>query len=185
MEAAKVVLLGLAAAVVYSVAHDQVTVRVCLEYFTIGHPKVFDTESPTLLALGWGVIATWWVGLPLGLLLAASARIGPEPRLTARQLLPLVGILLAAMAALALLAGLAGYVAARNGRVRLLPWMADGVPADRHPAFLADLWAHTASYASGALGGLVLCGVAVVRRLRGRIPPCASGPAPPSGSSSA
>ena len=25
---------------------------------------MFHTDSPTLLALGWGVIATWWVGLP-------------------------------------------------------------------------------------------------------------------------
>lgn len=188
MEAAKIVLLGLAAAVGYGVLHDQVTVRVCLEYFTIGHPRVFDTESPTLLALGWGVIATWWVGLPLGLLLAAFARLGPEPKLTARELLPSVGVLLAVMGALALLAGIAGYVAAVQGKVRLVGSLAAEVPRDRHAVFLADLWAHSASYASGALGGLVLGVVALGRRLRrrrGRIAPCASAPAPPSGSSSA
>lgn len=47
-----IVLLTVAAAVAYGVAHDQVTVRVSLEYFTVGHPPVFDTTSPTLLALG-------------------------------------------------------------------------------------------------------------------------------------
>src|SRR5436190_782619 len=50
------------AAIVYGVVHDQVTARVCVEYFTIGHPPVFGTDDPTLLGLGWGVIATWWVG---------------------------------------------------------------------------------------------------------------------------
>lgn len=71
-----VVLLAVLAAVTYGIVHDQVTVRVSLEYFTIGHPPVFDTDSPTLLALGWGVLATWWVGLPLGFLLATASQVG-------------------------------------------------------------------------------------------------------------
>ena len=65
MQFVGIVLFSIAAAVFYGIAHDQVTVRVCLEYFTIGHPPVFKTTSPALLALGWGVLATWWVGLPL------------------------------------------------------------------------------------------------------------------------
>lgn len=52
-----IVLLCIGSAIGYGIAHDQITARVCVEYFTIGHPRVFDTESPTLLALGWGVIA--------------------------------------------------------------------------------------------------------------------------------
>ena len=54
VETVKIVLLCIAAAVVYGILHDQVTARVCVEYFTIGHPPVFNTDSPTLLALGWG-----------------------------------------------------------------------------------------------------------------------------------
>jgi len=50
--------------VAYGLVHDQVTVRVSLEYFTIGHPQLITTSSPTLLALFWGAAATWWVGLP-------------------------------------------------------------------------------------------------------------------------
>ena len=44
--------------------------------FTIGHPPVFATDDPTLLGLGWGVIASWWVGLLLGIPLALVARAG-------------------------------------------------------------------------------------------------------------
>jgi len=62
----KIILLCLAAALVYRILHDQITARVCVEYFTVFHPPIFATHSPTLLALGWGVIATWWVGLLLG-----------------------------------------------------------------------------------------------------------------------
>jgi hypothetical protein len=58
METVKIVLLCIGSAVLFGIVHDQVTARLCVEYFTIGHPKVFGTESPTLLAFGWGVIAT-------------------------------------------------------------------------------------------------------------------------------
>ena len=86
MQFVGIVLFSIAAAVFYGIAHDQVTARVCVEYFTIGHPPVFHTTSPTLLALGWGALATWWVGLPLGIFLACASRLGAWPRLTVRDL---------------------------------------------------------------------------------------------------
>jgi len=46
------------AAVVYGIVHDQSASHVCIEYFTVFHPPVLRTRSPTLLAFGWGVIAT-------------------------------------------------------------------------------------------------------------------------------
>ena len=75
----KIIIACIAAAIIYGILHDQITARVCVEYFTVFHPPVFATQSPTLLACGWGVIATWWVGLFLGLFLAVAARIGPRP----------------------------------------------------------------------------------------------------------
>ncbi len=68
-----IVAMGIGSAVVNGVVHDQVTVRVCLEYFTIGHPRVFSTESPTWLALGWGIIASGWVGFLLGVFVALTS----------------------------------------------------------------------------------------------------------------
>ena len=61
------------AAVLYGIIHDQVTARVCVEYFTIGHPPIFGTDNPTLLRIGWGIVATWWVGLLFGGRTAANA----------------------------------------------------------------------------------------------------------------
>jgi hypothetical protein len=154
MEAFKIVLLSIAAAVLYGVLHDQITARVCVEYFTIGHPPIFATEDPTLLALGWGVIATWWVGLFLGLPLALAARAGSRPRLSAGQLLRPLLILLGCVGLTALCAGVAGYWIGQSGSVRLPPPLFDKIPASKHAAFLADLGAHLASYLFGFLGEL-------------------------------
>jgi hypothetical protein len=155
-----------AAAVVYGVLHDQVTARICVEYFTIGHPPVFRTEDPTLLGLGWGVIATWWVGLMLGIPLAVAARGGVRPKWGARQLVRPLAVMLACVAGLAVVAGAVGHLAAVRGWMWLVEPMASRVPAGRHVAFLTDLWAHLASYAGGFVGGVILC-VWVWRR-RGR-----------------
>src|SRR3954463_6284583 len=100
----KFLLYCVAVAVIYGILHDQVTARVCVEYFTIGHPPVFNTDSPTLLALGWGVIATWWVGVMLGVPLAIAARAGQAPKLTAAALVRPVGVVLFAMACCATMA---------------------------------------------------------------------------------
>src|SRR5215213_7445568 len=108
MRSVVIVAFCVAAAVAYGILHDQVTARVCLEYFTIGHPPVFPTESPTLLGIGWGVIATWWVGLLLGVPLAVSARAGGRPKRDARSLVrPILGLMVV-MGVCATLAGIAG-----------------------------------------------------------------------------
>jgi len=73
MESLKIVFASIAAAILYGIVHDQFTARICVEYFTVFHPPVFATRSPTLLGIGWGIIATWWVGALLGLVLALVA----------------------------------------------------------------------------------------------------------------
>lgn len=171
VQALLIVLISIVAAVVYGIMHDQVTARICVEYFTIGHPPVFVTESPTLLGFGWGVLATWWVGLALGLLLAASARLGSRPRRSARSLCKPITLLLMVSATCAVLAGLVGYVAARRGLVVLVEPLASRVPPEKHVAFLVDLWAHSASYLAGSVGGVVLAiSVWRSRRRDGRQP---------------
>jgi hypothetical protein len=86
MQSLAIIGLSIAAAIVYGILHDQVTARVCVEYFTIGHPPVFPTADPTLLGLGWGALATWWVGLLLGVLLAVVSRGGSRPKRNAVSL---------------------------------------------------------------------------------------------------
>jgi hypothetical protein len=166
-----IILLCIVAAVIYGIAHDQITARICVEYFTIGHPRVFSTNDPAFLGLVWGVIATWWVGLTLGVLLAVSSRVGSWPRFSAGQLAGPLAIMLAVLGILAFVSGLFGHVAAVRRWVWLPEPMASRVLADRHIAFLTDLWAHLASYIGGFLGGIVLCVYVLVRRARSAVRP--------------
>ena len=160
-EGLKIVGLCVAAAVVYGVLHDQVTARVCLEYFTVYHPPLIDSEDPTVVGLAWGVVATWWVGVMLGLGLACAALLGPWPRRTAASLVrPVVG-LMAASAVLALAAGVVGYLTG-GGAFRGIGAQYGAGWADR---FAADAHAHFTSYAVGFVGGVGLCGGVAVSRL--------------------
>jgi hypothetical protein len=156
MQVIAIVFLCMAAAVVYGILHDQVTARICIEYFTIGHPPVFNTDDPTLLALGWGIIATWWVGVILGIPLALAAQLGSNPKRSARSLVRPLIILMAISAVCAAIAGTVGAILARSGVIVLLGDLAAAIPADKHVAFIADLWAHLTSYTIGFVGGIIL-----------------------------
>ena len=156
MQSLGIVLMCVGSAVCYGVAHDQVTARVCVEYFTIGHPPVFGTDDPTLLGIGWGIIATWWVGLLLGVPLAFVARAGSRPKRSVASLVRPLAWLLAVMAVCALTAGIVGWFMASSGAVFLVGPMGREVPPDRHVPFLADLWAHSASYLVGLVGGIIV-----------------------------
>lgn len=162
-----IVLLSVFTAVVYGILHDQVTARICVEYFTIGHPPVFGTEDPTLLGIGWGIIATWWVGLMLGVPLAIAARLGKRPKRDVRSLVRPLVWLMGISAVIALAAGIGGWTLASLGYVGLVGYLSEAVPPERHVAFLADGFAHTASYAAGFLGGIVV--IVHVWRSRGRM----------------
>lgn len=165
-EAFKIVGLCLVAAMGYGVAHDQVTARVCVEYFTIGHDNPFPTDSPTLLGLAWGIFATWWAGLILGVALVFAARFGKRPKRTARSLVGPVLFLLAVMAGFALLAGVAGFVAAKMGGIVLNADLAERLPRSKHAVFIACGAAHLASYWVGFVGGGVQMAIVFVTRKR-------------------
>jgi hypothetical protein len=156
VEAIKIVALCILAGAIYGILHDQVTARVCLEYFTVFHPDIFHTQSPTLLALGWGVLATWWISLFLGIALAIAARAGSRAKLTAYDILPKLLKLLAIMALCALAAGISGYFLQGLG----MEYYATDIPKQIRHTFYADLWAHNISYSSGFIGGIVLCAIA-------------------------
>jgi hypothetical protein len=174
VESLKIILMSVAAAIVYGMVHDQVTARICVEYFTIGHPPILGTDDPTLLGLGWGVLATWWVGLSLGVLLAVVARAGRLPKRTAASLARPIAVLMAVSAGGAVLAGIVGWLLASRGAVTLADPLRVEVPAARHVPFLAAGFAHTASYACGFLGGLVILALVWRGRLTARLPQAAA-----------
>lgn len=162
----------MASAVIYGISHDQVTARVCVEYFTVGHAPIFPTESPTLLAFGWGTIATWWVGLILGVGAALVSRAGSWPKLDAVRLIRPLACLLVVMAVASLLAGITGYQIAKTSGLVLPEPLGPRIPRGHHHAFFADSLAHLAAYGVGVLGGLIACvGVLVQRRRIARTVP--------------
>jgi hypothetical protein len=148
--------LSVLGAIVFGVVHDQVTARVCVEYFTIGHPRIFgEITSPTFLALGWGVVATWWAGALVGLPLAVVSTAGPWRPLRARELLRPLATLLASMGLCSTIAGLFGRYAATHDMLQPNDFLRL-VPPAAQVGFVTDAFAHLAAYASGFLGGAIL-----------------------------
>ncbi|MEN6406436.1 MAG: hypothetical protein ABFC77_08190 [Thermoguttaceae bacterium] len=162
----RIILLCIVSAVVYGILLDQVTARVCVEYFTVGHTPVFPTESPTLLAFEFGILATWWMGLILGILAALACGVGPWPKLDAARLIQPVACLLVVMAVAALLAGITGYQLAEASGFVLPEPFGPRVPKDHHRFFFVDSLAHLAAYSVGAIGGAILCVRAILQRRR-------------------
>jgi hypothetical protein len=156
VQSAAIIALSILAAVAYGILHDQGTARVCVEYFTVGHPDLFGTDDPTLLGLAWGIVATWWAGAILGVGLAVAARAGRAPPRPAAALVRPVLRLLVLVAVGAFLAGTVGWALGRAGVVFLVEPLVSQIPPHRHARFLAALWAHSASYLLAFGGGLAL-----------------------------
>jgi hypothetical protein len=156
VESLKIVLLVIGAAIAYGVVHDQITIRVCPEYFTVAHPHILRTNSLTLIALGWGVVATWWAGLAAGLVLAISARAGMPEKLTWRAFVRPAIALLLIMGACATAAGFAGHWLASTARIVSLQAWGNMLPVEKQPAFMADLFSHAFSYLTAGVGTVVI-----------------------------
>jgi len=170
LEGAGILAMSIAGAIVYGIAHDLITTRICLEYFTIGHPPVWGgTHDPTVLAFTWGVIATWWAGAIIGIPLALAAQVGRLPRRSAASMVRPIVVLLCAMAAIATAAGIVSFEWYRNPAGALLDPLTSGIPIQAQPAFMVDLWIHLASYGAGFFGGIVLIGWVLVRRYRAEV----------------
>lgn len=156
LEALKIILLTMTGAIAYGIVHDQITIRVCPEYFTVAHPHIFNTGSLTLIALGWGVVATWWGGLAAGVAFAFAARAGSPARFMWRRFVRPALVLLLVMGVCATAAGFAGHWLASTGQISSLQAWGLMLPADRQAAFMADAFAHAFSYLTGSVGTLII-----------------------------
>ena len=164
VESLKIILMPVSAAIVYGIVHDQITIRVCPEYFTVAHPHIFRTGSLTLIALGWGVAATWWGGLLAGVAVALAARAGSAEKFTWRRLLPPVIVLFIMMGVCATLAGFAGHWMASTGQIPSLQAWGNMLPVEKQAAFMADLFAHAFSYLVGGIGSVIIALVTAWKR---------------------
>jgi hypothetical protein len=163
-----IIAVSVLGSILYGIGHDLVTTRICVEYFTIGHVKIIDSEDPTQLALAWGVRASWWLGLFLGLLLACAARLGQRPQRTLRSLIkPIVGLMMM-MALFAFAAGVVGYMLATSGNVVLAPQLLERLPLAARVPFQICSFAHSMSYNVAFVGGGMLIAWVWISRKRMR-----------------
>ncbi len=181
-EVGKIAVASVAAACLYGIINDQITARICPEYFTKGFHRAMvqrmsegwlkstlsTTKSPTILGLVWGTIATWWMGAALSVPITLAARVpfGKTPKLTMKDLIKPTAYAFGCMGITALAAGIIGYnKACTDPNFRnLFRHAANGVSEEALPSFIADACAHRSGYASGIVAGLALCGWIVHER---------------------
>ncbi|QDU65089.1 signal peptide-containing protein [Engelhardtia mirabilis] len=168
-----VVLVSPLVAAAYGALHDQVTYTLSPEYYT--HLKFDQFRIPAGMhdrvgvALV-GVLATWWVGPPIGLCLAPFLALRrPAQRAPWRTGLARVGAALATVIGVAALCGALGYALGRplaptqEAAAALTPTgVTDPI------AYLRVGSMHNASYLGGALGLVVAMGRQVVALWRER-----------------
>jgi len=154
----KVILLCVAGAVAYGIIHDQITARLCIEYFTIAHPPLpwLHSNSPTLVGLAWGVAATFWVGLALGFPMALASQSPPTPPVLLTRIWKDILTLLAIVAVAALISGVCGFELSKQEILRLPEGYFDVIPSSQHHRFMAVWFAHGASYLFGLIGAIFL-----------------------------
>ena len=159
----KSTLAAILAAIAYGLIHDQITIRICPEYFTVWHPHIVDTENLTLLALCWGVVATWWMGFLLGLPLGCAAALGQKPLLPFRQVLKCLGMILAASGIGAILTGAIAAFSHFEAPIYVMGEQIAAMGADVRHRFTIDLLVHNASYDIAPFATLIYI-VWIVRR---------------------
>lgn len=155
---------GAVLASVFGALHDQITYAISPEYYTALKFKQFGADPRALgipLAVAKvGVLATWWVGAGLGLILGFMALSQRDATAMAHVMI-VSGVLVVLTTSLAALAG--GL---------LWPTLKDAGLHVPTPSAVKDRDAfgqvgtiHTFSYLGGALGGLCAIAFGVVYRL--------------------
>jgi len=161
--------VGTLASCVYGIIHDQITIRICPDYFLVWHPTLIASTNLTLVGLAWGIAATWWMGAFLGLLVGLGATAGKLPNAEKKTI---VRTLLTTMAATGICAAIAGLTVWRMEIPA--PSFVEGAKIartshDNRRRFMVDWAIHNTSYNVGALAGLVgAISIAVGRYRRSR-----------------
>jgi hypothetical protein len=134
---------------------DQISARLCPEYFTVFHPPIRALTDPTLLGISWGFLGAWWGGIILGLCVGFTATLGSRPKLSPRELVCPLAVLVCVVAIVAALTGFTVWHHSKLLGVSLAG--AALVPPEHHLGLLTVACYHFAAYASATIGGVVLC----------------------------
>jgi len=157
-----VILVATVIASIYGVGHDQVTYSISPEYYTkfkfiqfdLADPVAAQTMTqPRSAVVIVGVLATWWMGMFIGLILGLAALIFPDVETMFQSALQALALVLLITVLAGGIGGLYGhYVLAQRG----VNWWLPEHLVDRH-AFITVGSIHNFSYLGGVIG--LLAGV--------------------------
>lgn len=169
----RAMLLGIAVLVGYAVLQDQVSARLCPEYFTVLHNPIPGLTDPTLLGVAWGFLGAWWGGALMGYAAGLCATVGPRPPMTVRQLVKPMLVLVAGVGVVTAIAGFSVWKHAQMMEVEISSVYSRRIPTARHQAAFVVACYHFVAYVAAVVGSVVLCVWIRTRRA------AASPPAPP------
>jgi len=165
-----IVLLAMLLAGIYGAVHDQISYTVAPEYFTKFKFRQFGlVNSPLperMRASVIGFLASWWMGIPIGLLVGAAGFIHPGHR----RMLRISFMSLLVTMAFTLLFGLCGllYGYFQTRQVNIAEYRGWFIPDDVTdlPRFLCAGYMHNASYLGGVLAIPVVWTFHVIVRIK-------------------
>ena len=159
-------LLGATVMSAFSVLMDQVSTRLCLEYFTVLHNPIPGLTDPTLLGVVWGVLGGAGGGLALGYAAGIAATVGKQPPMAVRDLIRPMLVAVACVAGTVTLTGAIVWFNASGLKVQLDPELGPPIPPERQIAALTVACYHMMAYGSAVPVSVCLC--IWIRRERGR-----------------
>jgi hypothetical protein len=150
---------------------DLVTANVAVEYFSVHHPRIVATNNPWVLAVVWGIAASWWFGAISGAIVAWVNHRRPSP-LEPPQILRWVR-----NACVTLWVVMIGILLAVLTFAGTIPLEKRGADFALGARLMAVALAHLSEY---ALGAIALVVIAVLTWRHGRRPAGESGALPQS-----
>lgn len=166
-KAFRIVAISLGGTVGYAVIQDQITTRICFEYFTVAHPVLLGLpQHPTVLGLAWGVLGSLFGAIFGGISLAFCCHLGKRPLLPAKKAAIIVLAVLIVMGLTTVISGTIGSQLASSGKIPVDETLGYDIPPDKHVAFWTVAYAHFGTYSAGISGGVLACFVAIFWRTR-------------------
>lgn len=153
----RAMLLGIGLLAGYAMLQDQVSARLCPEYFTHFHNPIPGLTDPTLTGIAWGFLGAWWGGALFGYAAGIAATVGKAPPLGVKQLVrPMLVTVLGVAGVTALVGGVVAFYAEQLG-VEVDQYMAGPVPEGRRRALLVVCCYHLAAYVAAVAGSVACC----------------------------
>lgn len=149
------IVLAIAAAGVFGILHDQISYSVSHEYFTkfkFLQFHLLDTDVPERVrAAIVGFKASWWMGIPLGVLAGAAGFVQRSPAQMARALLWSLPFLVAFTLAFALAGLVYGVLQTQNFDLETYRGWFLPANLEEPRRFLCAGYMHNSAYLGGAL----------------------------------